>query len=148
MALLPIRRGSADMSSMLEEMNRMMDACFSQPSRAMVREGLWHPTTDVYNRTEDIVVELELPGVKVNDVNISVEEDHLIVEGTRGRPGVYKEEDQYYLERAFGGFHRVIHLPASVHPDNAKATYSEGVLTITLPKTTRAKGKKISVTTK
>ncbi len=148
MALLPIRRVSADMSSMLDEMNRMMDAWFGQPSRATVREGLWHPTIDVYNRADDVVVELELPGIKVKDVNIFVEEDHLMVEGTRSRSGAYKKEDQYYLERAFGGFHRVIHLPVSVDPDNAKATYSEGVLGITLPKTTRAKGKKIEVAAK
>jgi len=101
---------------------------------------------DIYNRNEEIVVELELPGLKESDLDVSIEEDHLIVEGSRSRSTEYKEEESYFSERSYGGFHRIVHLPASVDADSAQARFSEGVLTITLPKKVREGGKRIEVT--
>ena len=92
-------------------------------------------------------VRLELPGIKMEDLDLRVEENHLILEGTRKRPEEYKEEDWFYTERLFGAFHRVVHLPSDVDADRVEARFSEGLLTIRLPKTRRAEGKKIDIKT-
>jgi len=148
MSLLPIKRRTGDLWSVADEMDRMLDTWYRWPSTSIVREGLWHPTVDVYNRQNDILVELELPGLTKAEVDVSVEEDHLVVEGSRSRSTEYKEEDQYYSERVYGGFHRVVHLPTSVDADNAKASLSNGLLSITLPKKKREGGKKIKLESK
>jgi HSP20 family protein len=110
-----------------------------------VREGLWHPTMDIHNRPEEILVEMELPGVKKEELDLTIEENHLIVEGTRSRSAEYKEEDEYYSERLYGAFHRIVHLPANVDAGHAEAKFSDGVLVIRLPKVKREGGTKIGI---
>lgn len=146
MSLLPVRKRTGDMWDIADEMDRAINRWgYGWPLTTTVREGLWHPTMDIFNLDGEILVELELPGLKDKDVNVSVEEDHLIVEGTRNRSTERKEEDAFYSERMYGGFHRVVHLPASVDADKAKAAFNDGLLTITLPKKERERGKKIEV---
>jgi len=111
------------------------------------QEGLWHPTMDIYNRPHELVVELELPGVRMEDVDLRVEENHLILEGTRRRSETYKEDDRFYTERLFGAFHRVVHLPSDVDAEGVEAHFSEGLLMIRLPKIHRTQGKKIEIKT-
>lgn len=147
MSLLPIKRRTGDIWNIADEMDRILDTWYRLPSTSIVREGLWHPTMDIYNRNGEIVVELELAGLKEKDVDVSVEEDHLIVEGTRSRSTEYKEGESYYSERAYGTFHRVVHLPVSVDTDKAKASFKDGLLVVTLPKKERERGKKIKLET-
>lgn len=146
-ALLPIRREARNMWDIAGELDRLFDAsCEVFPSQS-VAGGLWHPAMDIYNRKDDLVVELELPGLKPEDIDMSLQEDHLVVEGSRGRSSEYSEETVYFSERFFGGFHRVVHLPTSVDADGAKASFKDGLLTITLPKKARERGKRIELET-
>jgi HSP20 family protein len=145
MAILPIRRPSADVPGAFDEMERMLDWWFGGPRHRRVRQGLWHPTIDIYDRADDVVAELEVPGLEAKDVDVSVEDDHLIVEGKRERNGQYADEEQYYTERAYGRFHRIVHLPTSVDPDKVVADLDGGILTVTLPKKDRAKAKKVEL---
>ena len=145
--LVPVRREMSDLWDVASEMDRLFDVPSELLPRMAVREGLWHPTLDVYNRPEELIVELELPGVKMEELDLRVEENHLILEGTRKRAEEYKEEDRFFNERMFGAFHRVIHLPSDVDADRVEARFSEGLLTIRLPKTRRAEGKKIDIKT-
>jgi HSP20 family protein len=148
-ALIPIRRQARDLWDVAEDLNRVFDAPMDLDllSPTGIREGLWHPTMDVYNRAEELVVELEVPGVKKEDLDLTIEESHLIVEGKRTRSAEYKEDDRYFAERAFGGFHRIVHLPVNVDAGRAEARFAEGVLTIRLPKTKREGGTKIGIKT-
>jgi HSP20 family protein len=67
------------------------------------------------------------------------------VEGTRKRPDQDKPENRYYSERAYGGFHRIVHLPTSVDAENVQANLRNGVLSVSLPKRVRGGGKKVEI---
>jgi HSP20 family protein len=143
--LVPVRRETRDLWDVADEMERVFDAPIEMLPRLAVREGLWHPTMDIYNRPHEMIVELELPGVKMEDLDLTIQENHLIVEGTRNRSEDYKEDERFYTERAFGGFHRIVHLPTEVDADKAEARFHDGLLVIRLLKTRREGGKKIEI---
>jgi HSP20 family protein len=146
-ALVPVQRPTEDVWDVGGEMGRMFDSPYELLPQMRGREGLWHPTVDVYNRPHELIVELELPGVRMEELDVRIEENHLVLEGTRRRSEEYKEDDRYYTERLFGSFHRIIHLPSGVDADRVEARLSEGLLTIRLPKTIRAGGKRIDIKT-
>ena len=142
--LVPVRRETRNLWDSAANLERVFDVMSQFDPGLLVREeGLWHPTMDIYDRKDEMVVELEIPGMKAEDVDITVEEDHLIVEGTLKRSQEFTEEEKYYSERDFGKFHRVIHLPTSVDHINARARFDNGVLSIRLPKKARESGNKI-----
>jgi HSP20 family protein len=126
-------------------MERFWDPWSRWPSYSIVREGLWHPTMDVYDRPDDLVVELELPGTSEEDVEISVEDGHLVVEGSRSAGPDRNEDERSFSERAFGAFHRIVHLPTDVDESAAKGAFENGILTVTLPKKKRAQAKKVKI---
>jgi HSP20 family protein len=140
-----VGKGSPDMSSLPERMGQAWRSLIGMPFLAFSGEGVWHPTVDVYDRQDDIVVEVELPGMKGQKVDVSLEEDHLVIEGARKPARTYKEGELYYVERPTGEFHRIVHLPCSVDAAATVADYEDGVLTITMPKTARAKARKIEI---
>ena len=137
MNVLAARSRSSDLWNIADDTDHMVDMWYRSPSASIVRQGLWHPMMDIYIRNGEIVAELELPGLKEDDLDISIEQDHLVVEGSRSRSADYRQEDGYYSERTYGEFRRVVHLPVSVDEDNATASFSDGLLTITLPKKIR-----------
>ena len=144
-SVVPVRRESKDLWDVAGEMQRVFDSPFELLPQMAIREGLWHPTVDMYNRPHELVVELELPGVRVEDLDLRIEENHLVLEGTRRRSEEYKEEDRFYTERLFGAFHRVIHLPSEVDPAQVEARFSEGMLVIRMPKAQRDKKSSIEI---
>ena len=81
----------------------------------------------------------------MTDLNLRVEESHLILEGKRTRSETFKGEERFYTERLFGAFHRVIHLPTDVDAGRVEAQFKEGLLVIRLPKAKRTEGKKIDI---
>lgn len=143
--LIPVRRETRDLWDMAGELQEVFDSEVEAVPRMIAREGLWHPTMDVYSRPSEMIVELEVPGVEMKDVKLTVRENHLIVEGSRRPPEARKEEDRYLAERDYGAFHRVIHLPTEVDTEKAEARLHEGVLTIRLPKSEREGGKSIKI---
>ena len=145
--LVPIKRETRDLWDVAEEMDRVFDAPLEALPSMSVREGLWHPAIDIYSRDQEIVVELELPGVRKEDLDLTIQEGHLIVEGTRRHTEEYKEEDRFYSERQFGGFHRVVHLPTEVDVEKTEARFTEGLLVVRLPKAKREGGTKIEIRT-
>ena len=146
--LVPVRRRETrDLWDVAGELDRIFDSPVDLVPAMSVREGLWHPTMDVYNLPQEIVVCLELPGVKMEDLELTIEENHLIVEGSRRRIEEYKEEDLFHTERSFGGFHRIVHLPSDVDADTTEARFTDGLLTIKMPKVKRLAGKKIDIKT-
>ena len=83
-----------------------------------------------------------MPGVKKDDIKISVTEDEISFAGKVERAKEEKDEDYYYCERAYSTWHRTIPLPARVKADAAKAKYENGILEVTLPKDEEAKAKR------
>ena len=88
------------------------------------------PSMDIYSEGEDLVVKVELPGVRPEDVNIQAEKDHLTISGKHAREEKVEEKDYYYRERFAGSFSRVIPLPKEVAEEDVKAEMKDGLLTV------------------
>lgn len=102
---------------------------------------------DVTERDDAFVVELEAPGLEKEEIDVSVEDQRLVITGTKRYENDRKEGAMRITERAFGSFQRVIPLPDKVTAEGAEATYKRGVLSLRLPKLKAPSVRKISVTT-
>jgi HSP20 family protein len=96
-------------------------------------QGLWSPQVEVFERGKDIVVRADLPGLTKDDVNVEVADNGITIEGERKHENNKKGEGYYRSERAYGKFYRRLPLPDGVKADDAQATFSNGVLEITMP---------------
>ena len=105
----------------------------------------WVPAVDIFEEADAIRIVAEIPGVNAKDINISLEGNLLTIHGTKQQEAEEKTERVHRYERTYGTFERSFTLPASVEPNDIKANYDNGVLTITLPKTERAKPRQIEV---
>lgn len=106
------------------------------------------PRVDVVESADAITVTAELPGVKAEDVELTVEGDTLTLRGQKKEEHEDKEKDYHRVERRYGSFSRSIHLPSSVDPDKVVARSKEGVLVIDIPKREDAKPRKIQIDVK
>lgn len=105
----------------------------------------WVPAVDVFEEADAIRITAEIPGVKPDDVKISLEGNLLTIHGTKQQEAEEKTERVHRYERTYGAFERSFTLPSSVEPKDIKATYDNGVLTVSLPKSERAKPRQIEV---
>lgn len=103
------------------------------------------PAVDLIDSKDSVRVNVELPGMKREDVEISLKEDFLSIRGEKKEEKEEKDESRYYVERSYGGFSRTISLPSKVKADQVKATYRDGVLTIDLPKAEEDKVHQVNV---
>ena len=103
------------------------------------------PKVDVYETDDAVSVKAELPGVDPADIEINATEDTVTLTGETRREEEVDEEGYYRSERSFGRFQRRIDLPAAVKANEAKATFKNGVLEITLPKVEAAKPRTVKV---
>jgi HSP20 family protein len=108
-------------------------------------ESDWVPSLDLSDRGDSLVAELEVPGMDPKDIDISVTGDVLNISGEKKREREEKEHNYHLVERSYGKFSRSVRLPSTVNPDRVKASYKDGILSITLDKTEQAKTKKIEV---
>ena len=134
------------LSTLRDEMNRLFD--LSAPGFGDREDrllGVWSPPLDVFQDKDHVFVKAELPGMKKEDIRISLHENTLTISGERKQEQEVKEGDGYRSERFFGRFHRSLTLPVPVRTDNVKAQYKEGILTVTLAKAEEAKPKQIEV---
>ena len=105
----------------------------------------WVPPVDILEQADGIRITAEIPGVNPADVEISVEDNVLTIQGAKQQAAEEKTERVHRYERAYGVFERTFTLPSTVDASNIKATYDNGVLTVTLPKVERAKPRQIQV---
>jgi HSP20 family protein len=103
------------------------------------------PPVDVYEDEHQIVLKLEIPGMKLEDLDIQLENNNLTVRGERKFEKEEKEENFHRIERRYGSFYRAFTIPNTVNPDSVKADYDAGVLRIQLEKRAEAKPKQIKV---
>jgi HSP20 family protein len=138
--------GIKELGQLQDAMNRMFDGFFRE-RYAESEDAFWYPAIDTSETDAAIVVRAELPGMTKKDVDISLEGNVLIVQGEKKRKKKSKHENFYMVERSFGRFYQSISLPASVEGDKVTATFANGILSITLPKTEGAKAKRIAIST-
>lgn len=108
----------------------------------------WFPDIDVFERENKIIIRADVPGMRAEDLDISVEGDLLTIKGRREEEKEVKEEDYYCAERAFGEFSRTIRLPEGVNTDAIEATCTNGVLEIVIPRPAAPESKTIKVNVK
>jgi HSP20 family protein len=106
------------------------------------------PAVDVYEDKDNLHVKAELPGLKKEDIQISLQDGYLNLSGERKQEEKKESGEYCRAERWVGRFERSISLPCRVQADNIKATYNEGVLLVTLPKAEEAKPRQIPITVK
>jgi HSP20 family protein len=134
-----------NVSDIQTEVNRLFDGFFGRPAAAGSTGRTWAPPVDMYQTKDDVVLTLEVPGVREKDVSVSITGDLLSVKGERQFENEVKEHDLLHVERAYGRFERLIQLPMPVQADRVKATYRDGVLEIRLPKAEEVKPKEIKI---
>lgn len=105
----------------------------------------WMPPVDVRETDEGLTLLVELPGLKREDVDITVEDRTLTVRGERKFAQDVERENYHRIERAYGTFTRTFTLPANVRTDDVKASFTDGVLTIELPKSEESKPRKVAI---
>ncbi len=111
-------------------------------------KGAFAPAVDMYQEGDNVVVKMEVPGIKAEDVDVSVENDVLTVTAEKKEEKEVKKEDYYHKEIREGSFSRSVILPMKVKGDEAKAEVEDGVLKVVLPKADELKPKKIAVKAK
>jgi HSP20 family protein len=134
---------------MQREINRMFDNFFrGNPGEEELHMPSWDPAVDVAENTDGYVVKVELPGVNRNDVKIVVQDRQLTIRGEKKQEKDSREANYHRIERSYGAFQRTFTLPSGVKSDKIEAAYTDGILTVTLPKAEEARAKEIEVRVK
>jgi HSP20 family protein len=132
------------LSSLRQEINRLFELPFGDSTRESEFFG-WAPTVDLYENKDHIVVRAELPGMKKEDIEISLHQGNLMISGERKVESQDEDGEASRSERFFGRFQRALELPKPVDGNKVTATYKDGILTVKLPKTEESKPKQITV---
>jgi HSP20 family protein len=136
-----------EMMTLREAMDRLFDDAFMRPSTLMGRD--WQaPAVDMYQTDDEVIINAALPGIKPDDVQISVTGEVLTIKGETKHEEESKQKTYHMREQRWGSFERTIMLPTEVKADKAEASFEDGVLTIRLPKAEEVKPKTITVKTK
>lgn len=136
-----------DIRTLQDEMNRLFTGTFSRSSQDEVLRGAWSPSVDIFENKNEIVLEAELPGMKAEGVNISIENNVLTLQGERRFEKKDESDNFHRVERAYGSFTRSFTLPPTVSSENANAQFENGVLRLTLAKREEAKPRRIEINT-
>ncbi len=105
----------------------------------------WQPSVDIYEMADALLVQVEAPGLSLDDLNLSLDGSKLIVEGNRVRPPLPSPARVALVEMTYGKFRRVLPLPADVDGDAIEATYDAGVLQIYIPRVPRPAPKRLKI---
>jgi len=132
------------LATLREEMDRFFDSPFGSFLRSPGSLRSWSPPLDVYQDKDNFTVVVELPGLKRENIDISLRDDSLTVSGER-KAEENRGEQGFSAERFYGSFQRTVKLPTLVDANHAKASYQDGILKVVLPKAESAKPKQIAV---
>lgn len=133
------------LTDLRDEIDRLFDTTFGDFAPAPSVFGGWTPAVDLIETKDSVVVRVELPGMKRDDIEVTLHDGALNIAGERKAEKKVEESGLHRSERFFGRFQRAVTLPAPVAADKVKADYKDGILTVTLPKTEEARPKQIAV---
>lgn len=138
-----------ELATMQERMNRIWGNMHDRGSEDVTSRGAWQPAVDIFEtEAREIVLKAELPGLKREDIDLTVENNTLTIRGERRRDPAVAEDRYHRVERQFGAFSRSFTLPATVNAGGVRAEYRDGVLTVTLPVREEARPRQIQVEVK
>ncbi len=133
----------------LDEWERRFDDLWGHALRRLpIEERGWMPAVDVFEKPDKFVVKAELPGIKEEDIHVSVVGDTLSIRGEKKTETEAKEEDYYRSECSYGSFYRSIRVPSNVNADKISASFEDGVLEVALPKSAKVKPRRLTVSAK
>jgi len=135
--------GFGRLTDLRDEIDRLFESPLAELTRTSQLLSGWTPPIDLFEDKDSFIVRAELPGMKKEDIDLSLHDGSLSISGER--KSAEKDAEAYRAERFFGLFQRTITFPALVAADQAKAQYKDGILTVKLPKTEEAKPKHIDV---
>ena len=139
-----MRRFSEEMDRLFEDfgMGRgWLAPTFGRNLPSSLREfgpSIWSPQVEIFERGGQLVIRADLPGLTKDDVKVEVTDDLITISGERRQEQEENREGYYRSERSYGSFYREIPLPEGVNADNARATFRDGVLEVTMPAPERA----------
>ena len=149
MSLMTTRRPLENFQT-LRRLNSVLDEAFSnwpfQQESGSITSS-WYPACDVFEDKEAVKIVAELPGVKPEDVKLSLENNLLTIRGEKKQEAEERSERVHRYERSYGVFERAFVLPSTVDGDNISAQCQNGVLTVIVPKAERARPREIPVRT-
>ena len=148
MFLTSNRRASGtapEVYSNLHRLSRLMDEAFAGPWGGGTVASAWTPSCDVFEDKESLRIVMELPGVRPEDVKLSLENQVLTIQGEKRQASEETSERWHRYERSYGSFERMFTLPSTVDAVRIDAKIEHGVLTVTLPKAERSKPRQIAV---
>ena len=134
-----------ELVSLRDAMDRLFEDSLARLRPFSGDSQRWTLPIDMYQTDNDLVVKVALPGLKPEDVDISITGDTLTIRGEHKEEREARDEDYFYRERRYGAFSRSVPIPLSVSSDKAEAVFENGVLTLTLPKAEELKPKQIKV---
>ncbi len=134
-----------ELLSLRDEFDRVFKEFFVRPERV---EEEWFPLLDMKEDAENLIVNLEVPGMRKEDIKVTLRGNQLMITGERKFEKEKKDETYHRIERSYGKFQRIITIPVEVDQSKIKATYENGVLAITMPKTEKEKPKEIEISLK
>ena len=128
------------------EMDRLWDSFLEgRPVRRSEDGREWSPSVDISETKNDLVIKAELPGLDPKDIDISMNNGYLTIKGEKKHEKEEKDENYHLIERSYGAFTRSVQLPREVQSDKITASFKNGILRITLPKSEEAKKKEIKI---
>lgn len=135
-----------ELRGLQDEMNRLFNLGVSRSGNGEdIVRGAWSPSVDIFENKDQIVLEAELPGMKPEDVNISIENNVLTIHGERKFEKKDEGDNFHRVERSYGNFTRSFTLPPTISSENANAEFENGVLRLTLAKREEAKPRRIEI---
>lgn len=146
MTYVTLRRPARNLFQFHNEMGQMFNDLFASPNEPTDEtENRWSPSVDIAETDSGFEVRAELPGVKQEDVNVSVRDNVLTLRGEKRQEETDEGKDYRRVERHYGSFQRAFTLPPNVDVEAITAAYRDGVLTLTVPKAEEAKPKEIPI---
>jgi HSP20 family protein len=145
--VLARRSEKDDLGNMERQMERFLDRYVAGWKRPLVTFGTegWQPAIDLYETSESVVLVADISGMRVDQIEITIDRGHLILRGSRPEPPRRGKALFHVLEINRGPFLRAIHLPLAVDPDGTTAIYQDGFLEIEMPKAARRPTTKVQI---
>jgi HSP20 family protein len=135
---------SRDMAALQEGLSRMLEGFYRRPQEDLNR-GAWVPVVDIYSSGHELVLKAELPDMKEEEIELTVEDNTLTLSGEKKLDTEVTQELFHRIERSYGSFARTFALPPTVDAGKVSAQYKAGVLTVRLPLREEAQPNKIKV---
>ena len=135
-----------ELATMQNRMNRIWSSIYDRGHADITSRSGWQPPVDIFeNGARELVVRAELPGLRREDIDITIENGTLTIKGERRQDEGVREDRYHRLERPSGHFSRSFTLPNTVDSSRVRAEYRDGMLTMVLPERAEARPRQIQV---